>query len=426
MDLQEDPNVGERHVALHRKLRRATVVSCLALLTLGVGFVGTGEAAHVGCGQVITKSTTLDSDVGPCPGHGLIVRAGNIKLNLNGKTVFAANGPQETVGIFLANVKRATVSNGTVTGFDAGVNIAGNQGNTVTGLYVHDNINDNIETANEAEDCSFGDGITTTDSDQNTITYNRVVHNGPFSGIALVGDSDGNTVKGNTVADNNVPSKGAGNPDLPLVRGGNCGREIQDIGVRVEGPGANLNVVEGNSVTNSALTGIALHGHVFAPPDGSTPEPDNNQNRVTSNYVADTGRQTYPEDTVADGIALLRQGPGSIVGVSQGNTIENNSVVRNYRHGIFLGNPTQTGTHAGNTVRNNHVTANRANGIFAPAGSVNNTLTGNTATGNATGIVDPSDATLPVAYDAKDRNANCDANVWSGNVFGTVNQPCVK
>ncbi|MBW3645917.1 MAG: copper-binding protein, partial [Actinobacteria bacterium] len=70
---------------------------------------------------MITTDTRLDSDVGPCPGHGLIVRADNVTLDLNGHTVFAANGPEETVGILLGNVSGVTVRNGTVEGFDAGV-----------------------------------------------------------------------------------------------------------------------------------------------------------------------------------------------------------------------------------------------------------------------------------------------------------------
>lgn len=45
-------------------------------------------AAEIGCGAVITQSTTLHQDVGPCPGLGLIVAADDITLDLNGYRVF--------------------------------------------------------------------------------------------------------------------------------------------------------------------------------------------------------------------------------------------------------------------------------------------------------------------------------------------------
>jgi len=33
---------------------------------------------------VVTQSTTLTGDVGPCSGHGIVVAADNITLNLGG------------------------------------------------------------------------------------------------------------------------------------------------------------------------------------------------------------------------------------------------------------------------------------------------------------------------------------------------------
>jgi hypothetical protein len=77
---------------------------------------------------------------------------------------------------------------------------------------------------------------------------------------------------------------------------------------------------------------------------------------ITNNTVRDTGRDTYTVDSLADGIGVLRQGPGNTVGVSQGNVIEYNTVGHSYEHGIFVGNPTQPGTIAGNTVRYGAIT----------------------------------------------------------------------
>jgi hypothetical protein len=53
------------------RFRRALAgVSVLALLVTLTALANPASAAHVSCGDVITINTTLDSDVGPCPGVG--------------------------------------------------------------------------------------------------------------------------------------------------------------------------------------------------------------------------------------------------------------------------------------------------------------------------------------------------------------------
>jgi hypothetical protein len=42
---------------------------------------------HVGCGDVITQDTTLDSDLSACPGDGIVIGASDITLDLGGHTV---------------------------------------------------------------------------------------------------------------------------------------------------------------------------------------------------------------------------------------------------------------------------------------------------------------------------------------------------
>ncbi|HEV2071630.1 MAG TPA: hypothetical protein VGR26_17720, partial [Acidimicrobiales bacterium] len=64
------------------RTRRSTVysVSGLAMLLLSTSLAGTAGAAHVECGDEITQSVTLDSDLGPCPEAGLIVTASGITV----------------------------------------------------------------------------------------------------------------------------------------------------------------------------------------------------------------------------------------------------------------------------------------------------------------------------------------------------------
>ena len=394
--------------------------------------VAPAQATHVQCGAIITQNTTLDSDVGPCAGNGLIVRGSNIVLNLNGHRVFAANGPEETVGIRLGMVSGVTVQNGTVEGFDAGVAVFGGSGNTIRGLTVRNNINDLQEpfgftpgVAMPVEQrplmlCDFGDGIATFNSDNNLIEGNRVMNNGPFSGIALVDESDNNVVRANQVLDNNalnesVRANGSTGPGLcgatlPGAPGMQRGRLVQNIGIRVEGPGSNHNQIQHNQVMNSAITGISLHSHVCNPEPGE-PRADqqpNTDNFIVGNSVSRTGAETSHLDDFADGIASLSQGPiGRVTCPPFNNTIRHNQSTQNMRHGIALHTLT-----TGNTVDTNVVTNNAFTGLAVVEDATDNNLTGNQGHGNG-------------RFDGADRNPNCDNNNWVANRFVRVNQPCV-
>ncbi len=338
-----------QHTPGRHPWRRLLVAASTVALVAGLtATAGPAAAAHVSCGDVITQDTTLDSDLGPCPGHGLIVTASNITLDL-GHTVFAQNGPEERVGILLRNVTGVTVENGTVEGFDAGIAINGGSGNTVTRVTAQDNVNDMLEpfpftprTALPPEQlplmlCNYGDGITTFASDNNLIEHNRVIGNGPYSGIALVDDSDGNVVRRNMVQDNNVRnfttrfdgSEGPGlcGATLPGAPGMQRGREVQAIGIRVEGPGAADNHIQANAVDNSALVGISVHSYVCNPEPGEPrgEQEPNVRNLIEHNIVRRTGAETVQFDPFADGIASLAQGPiGRVTCTSPDNTFRSN------------------------------------------------------------------------------------------------------
>jgi hypothetical protein len=63
------------------------LVAPAMLLGVFAGAAASAAASHVGCGDTITVSTTLDSDLVECPGSGIIVGADKITLDLNGHTV---------------------------------------------------------------------------------------------------------------------------------------------------------------------------------------------------------------------------------------------------------------------------------------------------------------------------------------------------
>ncbi|HEX6538997.1 MAG TPA: right-handed parallel beta-helix repeat-containing protein [Candidatus Dormibacteraeota bacterium] len=421
------------HGRAHPAPLRALVGVGLLVVVAGTALAATMRSAvaspALGCGDVITTSTTLQANLGPCNGDGLILAASGITLNLNGFTISGRhNGPQTTAGIFVNGQSHDIVVNGAVTGFDAGVAILGGGHNTVAHIDAHDNVNTQLKTGNANNSCNLGDGITTDNSAYNTIANNTVVHNGPYSGISLVDASTHNTVSNNTVENSNVINL------QPNGKPGVCGAPFQspaqDIGIRVEGPGASDNTVRGNTVVSSGVGGIAIHGWAYCPPGptGCLPSmPQNTANVIENNYVAETGLATDTAGLSPDGISVLRVGPGGVIGVSQGNTIQNNQVYGNEGNGIFVGDPEcgdvtfgngttahecQPGPFTGTTVAGNTIQHSLFDGIDVPSGSVNNTISGNSATQDG-------------GYDGFDGNVTCDSNSWTGDVFTTVNQTCV-
>ena len=347
---------------MKHRLWRAMVTFPAMALVAGTGTVlaGTAPAAasHVGCGATIATNTTLDSDVGPCSGDGLVVTASSIVLDLGGHRVFAANGPGNNAGVRLSGVSGVTARNGTVDGFDAGVSITGGSGNTVQGVTARNNINPGLQSATTPPvtlPCDLGDGITVLDSANNRINGNVLVNNGPFSGISVVGNSDGNVISGNSVSGSNV-------------HGVRCGNSSQDEGIRIEGPGANHNTVQGNTVKTSLLAGISLHGNVgcnHANP-GPDDDPPNTDNVIKGNSVSLTSGTA-----AADGIAALAQGPfGSVVCAAFRNTITGNTSFQNQGNGIYI-----PGTSTDNTINSNVVYGNGGDGIRLEGAIFQNTFT---------------------------------------------------
>lgn len=327
--------------------RRAATGGALALLLGSTILAAPADAAPrpVKCGTVITASTTLTADIGPCSSDGLVIGADNVVLDLGGFAVVGrANRTGDGIGISIPARTNVTVRNGRVTDFDAGVGISGGSNNTVTDLLVKDNIG----TTKRGD---LGDGIFISGSSGNRIIDNNVIHNGPYDGIALFGVTTGNLIESNVV-------------------GGNSLEFTADDGIRIEGPGAANNIIRKNSVTGSTLDGIA----------------------VFIGGGLNTGNVIEENTVTANGFGLLAARPGD--------------GIRLFR----AANDT--------IVRNNVVTDNAGSGILVANGALSNDILNNTATGNA------RQAAAGSRFDLQDDNVACDANVWSGNTFGTASQAC--
>ena len=398
------------------RARRITLLlSSIALLLIGLPLSGSAAAPPVGCGATITHNTTLTADVGPCSGDGLIVTASNIRLNLGGHQVFGATvqSMNNYVGVLLQNVQGVTVAGpGSVSRFSAGVAVVGGQGNTVRGVFAHDNnstqwSNDNPDLAN------FGDGIDVESSSHNVITQNTVSGNGPFSGISiftnnLAGIGPGpkgdyqldNTVSNNTVVNNDIPDVCSGG----AYYGGTCnpGDAVfsEDIGIRVEGPGADNNTVSGNSVSGSGRDGISVIN------ENGPPQFHNMNNRILNNNSSSNGTAV----TIAD----------ALFGQLGGDGLFNR---------CFAPSPTFGGSYvpdcpSGTVVIGNTFDNNPAHGLNLDESQFN-TVKGNVAFGNGFGTQTYNSSDPPYTDAMDHNNPPCNTNTWLGNEFGTVNDPCI-
>lgn len=426
-----------------KRARRMIVAATTVLLVLGTGLVGAEAATSLQCGSVITKDTTLTKNIGPCAGAGLIVVANAITLDLGGHTITGNPvtrpdqplGPfdRDQAGILLQRVTGVTVTNGTVTKFDAGVAIMGGSKNTVRGITARDNVNYRILTGRDAfpEDinletgpfCNLGDGITAFNSPHNLITENVTTGNGPFSGISLVENSDNNMVKGNRVVDNSVinqspdgrPNTICGGlvPDTPDL----TGRRVSDIGIRVEGPSADRNVVDGNLVVRSGLAGIVVHAvHVTAL------TPANGYNTIRNNQIFETGKVGVGIERHLHGIMLQHSGSPFVSGPHD-TLVENNTSSRNLGGGIMVDSrgPGIYGT----VVRHNQVNDNGLDGVHvAGPGDPNgprNLLADNYGSGNGARAEEVNAMFGPTANyagtDGADMSRGCIHNKWLGNQF---------
>ena len=344
--------------------RRLAVGAGLALVLGSTTFVSPAGAATLSCGQTITTNTTLDNDVGPCANDGIIIGANNITFNLNGHRIFGTSEAGDGAGVLVQGRTGVVVRSGTVTDFDGGVVISGGSGNTVQQIVARDNVGD----VSEQLFTDYGDGILVHNSNNNRILQNQTIHNGPFSGITLLGNSDNNLVQGNVSELNNLPNARPGHE-------GPGGNTQEDDGIRIEtisaGVTPDANRFIGNTVRNNGLDGIAVFPLAL-------------DNILDGNIVTGNGA-----------LGNIRPGDGiHVFGRAQRTIVRNNRVTGNARHGIILDFFNPTGNPPGaNRVERNISVQNGA----APNG-------------------------FP-AFDLADQNRFCDGNTWVGNQFVTKNNP---
>ena len=363
--------------------RRGTkqVVAAATLLLASAAGATTAEtaaAAALACGQVITVSTTLTADVGPCAAEGLVIGADAITLDLAGHRLFGAVDESDNVGVTIEGRSGVTITGGRITDFGAGVVIRQGSANTVRRVRVHDNIGP-LDGSGE-----YGDGIAIFASPGNLLQQNVVEHNGPFDGIGVFGiPSTDNVIEGNLVVRNDIARlEEAIGSVIDLDDGINLGAGLS---------GGSRTTVRNNTIRANGFNGINACSNRGAPCITT-------DNVITGNLVEDNG---YGDPSRTDELLVLAGSGIHIVSVRP------------------PGGPSDFFPATNNLIANNKVFGNAGDGIVV--GSSNNQILDNTALRNGSAI-------RHFYYDAQDISLNndCDSNVWRGNRFGTVNPRCVR
>ena len=173
---------------------------------------------RVQCGQRITHSITLHRNLHNCRGDGLVVRASNITVNLNGHTI-DGRGRRSTAGIRITGYHGVTVQGGVIRQFGKGIWLVRAD---------DDKIVNNVVTG------SFDEGIFTNESSERPlIRGNRISWSGTRHHAV---DADG------------IDARGAGVSALA-----NTVRHSNDDGIDV---GGTESTIDGNNVAISGHDGI--------------------------------------------------------------------------------------------------------------------------------------------------------------------------
>jgi parallel beta-helix repeat protein len=341
------------------------VVVLIVGCCLGLG-AGPAFASHVNCGDIVTRDTTLDSDLVNCPGNGIVIGADDVTLDLNGHTI-------DGDGVLGCDEFYAC---------DFGVdNTAGHDGVTIENGSIRE----------------FASAVFVLEASDNRLRRLSASHN-VLGGMLLVA-SPGVRIEHNSISANGLTTDQAGlivfdSSEIRIER--NSVVENGDIGMFLVGIGDSR--VESNAVSGNPETGVGLDG---------------NGNEVSRNRVVRNGEgitvggdeNTITRNHVADSRAGVEGGGlGIFVAAGHDNLVERNFVLGASRSGIqvsLLPEELEGGPPAVDTVvRRNHLQGN-GDGVLVQTTALGTVLEGNHALGSSDDGIDvDSPATTLIANHA--------------------------
>ncbi len=237
-------------------------------------------AAQVNCGQILMESTRLLNDLVDCGGHGLIVGAPGITIDLDGHVV---DGMGLDAGILNNGHDDVTIMNGLVTQFLYGVQLnPGTARNVVHSM--------RLEANEEA-------AIALSDADQG---------------------ADGNLIRDNSIVGNEIGIALYTGTRHAVIRNNDLGANQGEGGIYLEF--ASDNLIEHNEISMSGGGGIFMIG--------------GGNNVVTDNVLKDNGgfgivagEELLPSNNNLVQRNTIEGGQGGVMVGGNNNTVLNNSAV---------------------------------------------------------------------------------------------------
>ncbi len=239
----------------------------------------------ISCGDTITKSTTLTSDIGPCSSvDGLIIGADNIILNCNGHTIAGSGtGESSDAGMLIDGHSGVTISNCKVTGFVYGFLFLDSSYNTLS--------------ANTASNNRVY-GFDIDQSDHNILKLNTASNN-KQSGFDFDYGSY-NTLSGNTARNNHGDGfylgASSSNTLTANTARNNHGDGFEHQGHGFELEGSSYNTLSANTASYNGANGFYLYSvsHYFS------------QNNLLQSNRADTNQGLGYKDTTEGAAGTAR------------------------------------------------------------------------------------------------------------------------
>lgn len=290
---------------------------CRAILSIGMALATSGmvagpaqaqpEGAVLDCGTVITEDTVLGADIGPCGdrvseeghtpgGHGVVIGADGVTLDLNGHTIFGLGGSEvlhQAAGVKVDGYSDVTVLGGTVRDFFHGVHVINGSRNEVVDMVALDN--------------TTGNGIVLQNVRDSNVSQNTVIGSGGFGGIS--------------VFDGRRPEQ---LDDIPSANNTIVGNVVDRADNRTNTTGISVENGSGHHVVNNTVTRSSG--------DGINLRPGVTDSTVVNNVVIGNGSGATSVPAPLAGIAL-RSADG--IG-ADGNKIVRNRVEDNTEHGILV------------------------------------------------------------------------------------------
>ena len=342
-------------------------------------------ARTVFCGQKITISIVLNNNLGDCIGHGLIIGANNITIDLNGKTI---DGKSIGAAILNNGYDSVTIRNGRLTDFDYGVMLNnGAKNNIVEGITVdlaqeagislgHGTFPEDPTLAPSEPVPGYQSGVDNTILRGNTIVSNK-------RGVWLVNGARDNVVRGNLIGATSGPAVFIERATATLVESNDI-QVSSDAGVLLEG--ATNNVIRNNTIAEAG-TGVEISDTTSGPTVGI----ESSDNVVQGNHISETSGAAVDivhsrRNQILDNVGTLTNSDAIELFYGFDNVIKGNDV-RGNKGGISLKNST------GNTIEANNTSNSDGTGISLESQSFANVIVNNISNNNVGGGIYIGDET---------------------------------